>query len=138
MSGNNSKSVKRVKSSVVKKLELIKDIDKGATVENVCEKYGVKRQTVSDIRKSKKMLEKFAASHCIDAASFKSGKFGNRKNMKTGKEESLNAAVMKWYVQERSNDVNVRGTEILAAAGKRPAHLGISNFKGTEEWLWRF
>ena len=33
---------------------------------------------------------------------------------------------MKWYVQERSNGVNVRGTEILAAAGKLATHLGFS------------
>ena len=58
--------------------------------------------------------------------------------MKTGKEESLDAAVMKWYVQERSNGVNVRGTEILAAARKLAAHLDFSDFKGSEGWLWRF
>ena len=90
MSRNISKSVKRkrVNLSVVKKLELIKDIEQGATVESVCEKQRLKRQTVSDIRKNKKKLEKFAASCCIDAASSKSSKVGNRKHMKTGKEES--------------------------------------------------
>ena len=41
-------------------------------------------------------------------------------------------------MQERSNGVNVRGTEILAAAGKLAAYVGVSNFKGTERWLWRF
>ena len=41
-------------------------------------------------------------------------------------------------MQERSNGVNVRGTEILAAAGKLAAHLGFSDFKGSEGWLWRF
>ena len=58
--------------------------------------------------------------------------------MNTEKKESLDTAVMKWYVQERSNGVNVRGTEILAAAGKLAAHLGFSDFKGSEGWLWRF
>ena len=63
MSSNISKSIKRkgVNLPVVKKLELIKDIENGATVKSVCEKYGVKRQMVSDIRKNKKNLEKFAA-----------------------------------------------------------------------------
>ena len=58
MSSNISKLVKleRVNLSVVKKLELIRNIEKGATVKNVCEKYV---------------------------------KVGNRKHMKTGKEESL-------------------------------------------------
>ena len=44
---------------------------------------------------------------------------------------------MKWYVQESSNDVNMRGTEILTA-GKLAAHLGISDVKSSEGWLWRF
>ena len=39
---------------------------------------------------------------------------------------------------ERSNGVNVIGTEILAAAGKLADHLGMSDFKGSEGWLWRF
>ena len=58
--------------------------------------------------------------------------------MITEKEESLDAAVMKWHVQECSNGINVRGTEILAAAKKLAAHLGISDFKGSEGWLWQF
>ena len=52
--------------------------------------------------------------------------------MKTEKEEPLDAAVMKRYVQEHSIGVNVRGTEILAAAGKLAPYLGISDFKGSE------
>ena len=44
---------------------------------------------------------------------------------------------MNWYVQERSNGVNARGTEILAAAGKLATHRGISDFKSSEGWLWR-
>ena len=54
------------------------------------------------------------------------------------REEFLDAAIMKWYMQERSNGVNVRRTEILAAAEKLAAHLSIGDFKGIEEWLWRF
>ena len=140
MGSNISKSLKymRVNLSVVKKLELVKNIEKEATVKSVCEKCGVKRQTVSDIRKNQEKLEKFAALYCVNAAPSKSSKVGNKKHMKTGKEESLDAAVMKLYVQERSNGVNVRGTEILAAAGKLAAHLGIRDFKGSEGWLWRF
>ena len=140
MCSNINKSVKRkhINLSVVKKLELIKCIEKGATVKSVYEKYRVKRQMVLDIRKNKEKLEKFVASYCIDAASSKSGKVENRKHMKTGKKESLDAAVMKRYVQERYNGVYIRGTKILAAAGKFAAHLGISNFKGNEGWLWQF
>ena len=47
MSRNISKSQKRkrVNLSVVKKLKLIQDIEKGVAVKIVCEKYKQKRQT---------------------------------------------------------------------------------------------
>ena len=99
----------RVNLSVVQKLELIKNIENGASVAGVCEQYGVKKQTVSDITKSKEKLMKYAASYCVDASFSKSGKVKTRKHMKTGKDQALDAAVMKWYVQERSSGVNVCG-----------------------------
>ena len=129
---------KRVNLSVVQKLELIKNIENGASIVGVCEQYGVKKQMVSDIRKSKKKLMKYAASYCVDASSSKSGKVKTRKHMKTGKDQALDAAVMKWYIQERSSGVNVRGVEQLAAATKLASHLGYTSFKGSEGWLWRF
>ena len=92
-----TKKRKRVNLSVVQKLELIKNIENGASVAGVCKQYGVKKQTVSNIR-----LMKYAASYCVDASSSKSGKVKTRKHMKTGKDQALDAAVMKWYVQERS------------------------------------
>ena len=129
---------KRVNLSVVQKLELIENIENGASVGGVCEQYGVKKQTVSDIRKSKEKLMNFAASYCVDASSSKSGKVKTRKHMKTGKDKALDAAVMKWYVQERSSGVNVRGVKLLAAATKLAYHLGYTDFNGSEGWLWRF
>ena len=38
--------------------------------------------------------------------------------MKTARETGLDAAVMKWYVQERSVGINVRGVEIMSAANR--------------------
>ena len=103
----------------------------------VCEQYGVKKQTVSDIRKSKEKLMKYAASYCVDTSSSKSGKVKTRKHMKTGKDQALDVT-MKWYVQERSSGANVRGVEVLAAATKLASHLGHTDFKESEGWLWQF
>ena len=79
---------------------------------------------------------KYAASYCVDASSSKSGKVKTRKHMKTGKDQALDAAVMKWYVQERSSGMNVRGVKLLAAATKLASHPGYTDFKGSEGWLW--
>lgn len=45
---------------------------------------------------------------------------------------------MKWYIQQRSSRVNVRGFEILVAARKLAVQLGIENFTGSDRWLWQF
>lgn len=47
---------KRVHLNVAQKLDLIEKLEQGFTVAHVCEIYGVKKQTVSDIRKSKKQI----------------------------------------------------------------------------------
>ena len=44
---------KCVDLSVGEKLELIKKLESGVSVIRVCDEYGVKKQTVSDIRLSK-------------------------------------------------------------------------------------
>lgn len=129
---------KRMALTVAQKLELIRKLEKGASVTSVCEEYGVAKQTVSDIRKSKDKLVEYSAKYCVDASASKSGKGAPRKNVRTGKDAALDAAVMKWYVQQRSVGMNVRGIEILAAARKLAQKMEIENFRGSDGWLWRF
>ena len=50
---SKSSKRKRIPLMVTRKLELIRKLKKGASVTSVCEKYGVVKQTVFDIRKSK-------------------------------------------------------------------------------------
>ena len=47
-------------------------------------------------------------------------------------------AVYKWYVQQRSVSVNVRGLEIADAANKCARHMGIGSFKASNGCQWRF
>ena len=56
--------------------------------------------------------------------------------MKVPKSRELEAAVYKWYVQQRS--VNVRGLEIADATINFARHMGIESFKTGDIWLWRF
>ena len=59
------------------------------------------------------------------------------KYMKVARSKDLEAAVYKWYVQECSMGVNVRGVDILDTAKKLAAHMGIP-FNNSGGWLWRF
>ena len=117
---------------------MIKKLEKGASVASVCEQYGVKKQTVSDIRKSNDKLMNYGALLCVDASSSKSGKVRNRKHIKTGKDQVSDATVMKWYIKERSSEVNLHGVDLLTAATKFDAHLRYTNFKGSERLFRQF
>ena len=58
--------------------------------------------------------------------------------MKTRKDQALDTAVVKWYVHERFSGMKARCVKPQADATKLAAHLGNTNFKVSEGWLWRF
>ena len=51
-----SGKIKRVDQSIGEKLELMKKVESGVSVVRVCDEYEVKKQTISDIRRSKDRL----------------------------------------------------------------------------------
>ena len=128
---------KRINLSIGAKLELIKKLESGVSVARVCDEYGVKKQTVSDIRKSKEKLLAFAVKFDVDSNKDKKGVVHSRKTIRVAKSKELEDAVYKWYVQKRSVGVNVHGVDILDAAVKLAAHTAIP-FSGSGGWLWQF
>ncbi|KAG7170856.1 Tigger transposable element-derived protein 7-like 3, partial [Homarus americanus] len=132
--GSNTPKRKYVTLSVNQKLELIRKLEAGASVSRVCNEYGVKKQTVSDIRKAKDKLTAFSLKYNVDAKS-KSSSVGARKPMRVAKDTNLEEAVTN--VQRSCGNV-VHGVEIKAAAAKLASHMGIENFEANDGWLWRF
>ncbi|KAK4310937.1 hypothetical protein Pmani_005325 [Petrolisthes manimaculis] len=105
---------KHVHLSIADKLELLKKLEAGASVSRVCEIYGVKKQTVSDIRKAKDKLRNYALKFNVDPTKDKKGVIHGRNHMRQPQSETLEEAVFKWYVQQRS--VKVLSTEEIAEA----------------------
>ncbi|KAG7155601.1 Tigger transposable element-derived protein 7-like 47 [Homarus americanus] len=132
--GSNTPKRKHVTLSVNQKLELIRKLEAGASVARVCDEYGVKKQTVSDIRKAKDKLTAFSLKYTVDANS-KSSSVGARKRMRVAKDTNLEEAVTKWFMQQRSCGNVVHGVEIQAAAAKLASHMGIENFEASDGWL---
>ena len=123
--------------SIGAKLKLIKKLKSGVSVARVCDEYGVKKQTVSDIRRSKEKLQAYAVKFDVNSNKDKKGVVHTRQHIKVAKSKNLEEAVYKWYVQEYSAGVNVRGVDILDAAVKFVTHIGIP-FSGSGGWLWHF
>ncbi|XP_058021648.1 uncharacterized protein LOC131189536 [Ahaetulla prasina] len=127
---------KRVNLSVKQKLELIEKLESGWSVARVCEEYGVKKQTVSDIRKAKEKLKKFVLMCDVDSTGT-GAEIGARKHMKMSQEASLEEAVLRWYVEQRAGGAKVRRVDLKAAANAFAADMKL-NFKASDGWIWRF
>ncbi|MPC26700.1 hypothetical protein E2C01_019847 [Portunus trituberculatus] len=78
-------------------MELIRKLEKETGVINVCEEYGMAKQTVLDFSKSKDKPVEYSAKYCEDAPSSKSGKGAPRKNARSGKDA---VTVIMWCVQQ--------------------------------------
>ena len=99
--------------SIGAKLEPIKKLEWGVSVARVCDKYCVKKQTVSDICRSKEKLQAFAVKFNVDPNKDKKGVVHMHKHMEVARSKDLEKAVHKWYVQERPVGVNVCVVDIL-------------------------
>ena len=87
---------KRVDLCMGEKLELIKKLESGVSVVRVCDEHGVKKQTVSDIRRSKDKLTCYAMKFYVAPNKDRKGTFHERKHMKVPKSRDLEEAVYKW------------------------------------------
>ena len=59
---------KIVNFSVARQLDLLKKLESAMSVAIVCEEYGMKKQTVSDIKKAKPKLESFTMECSVERA----------------------------------------------------------------------
>ncbi|KAM3845460.1 uncharacterized protein M6D78_003151 [Vipera latastei] len=128
---------KRVNLSVKQKLELIEKLESGWSVARVCEEYGVKKQTVSDIRKAKEKLKRFVRMCDVDSTGAAAAEIGARKHMKMSQEASLEEAVLRWYLERRAEGAKVRRVDLKAAANAIAADMQLA-FKASDGWIWRF
>ena len=128
------KGMKLKTLSISDKLKVLDDIEAGVSMHIVCERYGIKKSTFYDIRRDKAKIRGFADAR-EDGPDSKKNPVRRIKGLRY---EDLDAAVYKWYKQERSVAVAVRGVDIQEAAGRFATHLGIKDFKASSGWLYRF
>ena len=123
---------KRKILSLKEKLTIIEESEKGLKRFQIMEKYGIKKTTLHDILKTK---DKVRASF----AKLEQGQKGEKIfRVRKLPHEGLDDAVFKWYRQQRSEGVPVRGVDLQHAAERLSIHLGHVGFKYSEGWLCRF
>ena len=119
--------------SLKTKNELLDELERGVPVVELVAKYGVAKQTISDIKKKKEEIRAFnkVASSCTDP-SF------SKMRLKSGHYSKVEEATVKWFMQQESVGVSVRSFELKNAAFRLAKQMGVKGFTASDGWLHRF
>ena len=131
---------KHVQLSIADKLKIIDDLEKGVKPAKISLDFGIAKQTISDIKRSKDKLKKYSSESLGGTDTGIVSKKGglDRTRVQYGRADKLEEAVVKWYRQQVGVGVSVRGIELKHAAKKLGAKMGVDNFVASDGWLFRF
>ena len=131
--GMGSANRKRKCISIQEKVQMLKQLDSGYSVNKICDLYGIGSSTVYDIKKQKDKLMKFFT----DSDSKKQMMI--RKNMNVGKSTEHDLVMMEWFRQRRADGVDLSGLMIMEQAKLFHDSLKLEHeCEYGEGWLQRF
>lgn len=125
-------STRRRKSiSIKSKLQILKKIDDGAKIKDICNEYGIHKSVVSKIRQNKENLNNFATRSMRLSSS--------RKQLQVRKFEQIEDKLYKWFLieRERNNVITNNILQIKALEFYNENKLPI-NFSASSGWLENF
>ena len=131
---------KHVQLSIADKLKIIENLEKGVKPAKISLDFGIAKQTISDIKRSKEKLKKYSSESSGEKDSGIASKKGGleRTRIQYGRADKLEEALMKWYRQQIGVGVSVRGIELKHTAKTLGPKMGIDNFVASDGWLYRF
>lgn len=109
-------------------------LDKSVSYSVICEKYGIGRSTVGDIKKNR---DKFTEFQSVVVSM---GMSRDVKAMKLGDDQQLDQAVYIWFKQKRMEGVPISGPMLCEKAIElsKCLHGAENKFSASEGWKWRF
>ncbi|XP_002941410.1 jerky protein homolog [Xenopus tropicalis] len=111
---------KRVSLSIKDKVTLLQDLENGASVKSLCDKYGIGTSTIYDLKKQKdKLLTFYSNSDAPDL-------MADRKTLHQAKNVSVDKVLMEWIRQRRRENFPLSRSLIMAQAKKFHVLLNIS------------
>ena len=129
-----SQKRKRSVLSIEDKQTIINRLDKGEKGPQLVIEYGISKQQLSDIRKNREKIKKFA-----DSLETQQGL--KRKSLKLASDDNLEKSLFSWFVQERSKGTPVSGILLQEKAKHFHALLNpgsADDFKASGGWLENF
>ena len=134
-------STKRKRSilSIQDKQSIILRLEKGEKGTILSSEYGVSKQQISDIRKNKDKIMKFADN-------LESDRGLKRKSLKVAHDEQLDKALYAWFVQQRTAGTPISGPLLQEKAkhfhsqlrGENASGASDETFKASTGWLEKF
>ena len=124
---------KRVVLTLDQKLEILKLLKKSVSYSIICDKFGIGRSTVGDIKKNREKILQFKKD------TVEMGMRRDQKTMKLGGNAKLDKALYVWFSQKRVEGVPVSGPMLCEKARVLHKELDIEGpFVASEGWKWRF
>lgn len=125
---------KRVVVSMEDKLNAIRRVEKGETLQKVADDYNVGRVTVGDWKKNKSEIEKWCSARVTGAA------LKERKTMRKCDYEKVSEALFIWFTSHRERGVPISGPLLQEKAlqFRKEFDEGEADFSASSGWLDRW
>lgn len=125
---------KKVVLSIKDKLDALKMLDKGDTIQKVADHYGVGRRTVGDWKKRRIELQEWSSSRVTEAGLI------DRKSMKESDYKKVSEALFIWFTQFRDKGVPISGPILKEKAlqFQKDFNEGDADFTASDGWLDRW
>ena len=122
-------SAKKNSISLKDKLQIISRIEKGEKQTDVCQTLSLPKTTVNTIwRKRETFKRQYESSEIC----------GDAKRSRTSSNKDVDAALLEWFKQARSNNVSISGPLLLAKANSLASAMGDTTFKATTGFIDRW
>lgn len=119
--------------SLQDKVDLLRDLDSGVSVRQLCKTYGIGSSTVYDIKKKREEIIKFIKNCDSEKQT------NTRKTMKAGKSTEIDRVLVEWYRKCRSEGVKLTCNMIMEQAKIFHKDLKLQGeHEYGEGWLQRF
>ncbi|KAH8008844.1 hypothetical protein HPB51_005891 [Rhipicephalus microplus] len=129
MSSGSSAKKKRRQFSLKEKVDILSQVDAGKKQIHIANEMGVAPSTAATILKDRqKILELHRGSQLAPS----------RKRLRLGNFQEVDAAVLTWFKDARSQNVPVSGPMLQEKAWQFADALDITGFEASAGWLHRF
>ena len=111
-------------TKLIRKCQIIRQIEKGITNKEASEKFGIPKNTISTWMKNKDKLFEGLEQSSSDA-----------KKMRRCDYEQVDKAVFKWFSLQRSQNVPIDGPILKEKALQFAKSFNFPTFKASDGWL---